>query len=552
MDLCNRYKIHGQSCLLVVGVDQTYTDVMLIRFFEQNGEVSNCIRVADEPNQPNGRVLIQYASERSITRINPDNLGHVPSLNNPAVLWHIRTICEICQEDLGKELAHQYLEELSAVGGSSTSGFVSILQNELRRIQSDASQKTHDTHTTRHSPMLHTEARTDVEHTPRITSGHNRCSFMSEACLPRAHSAVHSPLNLDDSVTNPPSVQRVVVEHVIRNESAQPYISQSKIRTFSGRAPKPNGEVDYEAWRTQVDLLLSDTYVTDSQKVRRILESLVGPAADMVKPLGTTSSPTAYINQLESAFGVVEDGEELFAAFLSSNQNAGEKPSDYLFRLQTLLTRVISRGGVLLEDSNKHLLRQFCRGCWDHTLLIGLQLEQKKSSPSSFPDLLLLLRTEEDRRSAKLDRMKKHLGSSKAAAHAHTVYGLPTCDNSTEVPAERKQQDETQKLVNEIAELRKQVATLSTRNEVNTNFSQPSRNPLETSCMVTNASTSRNDAPRFPRPWFCFKCGEDGHIAARCSNAPNPVLVYQKNAELKRKRETQRAQQADVFSMPLN
>lgn len=59
----------------------------------------------------------------------------------------------------------------------------------------------------------------------------------------------------------------------------------------------------------------------------------------------------------------MEDGEELFATFLSSNQNSGEKPSTYLNTLQGLLTKAISRGGVDAKDSNKHLLRQFCRGC---------------------------------------------------------------------------------------------------------------------------------------------------------------------------------------------
>lgn len=76
----------------------------------------------------------------------------------------------------------------------------------------------------------------------------------------------------------------------------------------------------------------------------------MGPAADMAKPLWTISAPHAYVNQLESAFGVVKDGEGFFVKFLSANQNAGEKPSDYLFRLQTFLTKVISRGVVLLEE----------------------------------------------------------------------------------------------------------------------------------------------------------------------------------------------------------
>ncbi|XP_060780329.1 uncharacterized protein LOC132888274 [Neoarius graeffei] len=360
MDLCNRYGVHGQCCLVVVGVDEISTEEMIISFFEQNGKISKCIRIPDEPGQPNGRALIVYASETSITKINPDTLGHIPSPNDPAILWHVRTIRDICQEDLGKELAHQYLEELSAIGGSATSGYASILERELRRIQSQASEKTLSGPSPRCSPMPHTENGMNVEAAHSMGS---QCNSRPPSVLPSSnHSTVHSPLSLGSDVLNPPSVQRVIVEHVIRNDSAPLYTGQSKVRTFSGRLPKPNGEVDYDAWKSQVELLLSDAHVTDSQKVRKILESLVGPAADMVKPLGITSVPHAYVNQLESAFGVVEDGEELFAKFLNASQNAGEKPSDYLFRLQTLLTKVVLEGESFLKSQTDSYSGSFAEG----------------------------------------------------------------------------------------------------------------------------------------------------------------------------------------------
>lgn len=113
--------------------------------------------------------------------------------------------------------------------------------------------------------------------------------------------------------------------------------------------------------------------------MRKILESLLSPAVDVVKPLGISSPPDAYVTQLDSAFGVLDDGEDFFAAFLSSNQNSGEKPSAYLSRLHSLLTRAISRGGASAENSNSQLLRQFCS--WDQSIIIGLQLECKNSDP---------------------------------------------------------------------------------------------------------------------------------------------------------------------------
>ena len=203
------------------------------------------------------------------------------------------------------------------------------------------------------------------------------------AGVPPSIRSINPPL-IDESMFNPPHIQKVVVEHIMRSEPQPPSYSQSRIRTFSGKSPKPNGEVDYEAWRTQVELLLGDVSVSENKKLRRILESLLSPATDIVKPLGTGSPLRSYLDQLEAAFGVVEYGEELFASFLSSNQNTGEKPSMYLNRLNVSLTKAILRGGVNAKDSNKHLLQQFCSGCWDQSLIVSLQLEHQKSSPPSF------------------------------------------------------------------------------------------------------------------------------------------------------------------------
>ncbi len=56
-------------------------------------------------------------------------------------------------------------------------------------------------------------------------------------------------------------------------------------------------------------------------------------------------------------------------------QGAGEKPSAYLQRLQVALTLAVKMGGVPASETNRHLLNQFCRGCWDNNLISDLQLK---------------------------------------------------------------------------------------------------------------------------------------------------------------------------------
>jgi len=159
---------------------------------------------------------------------------------------------------------------------------------------------------------------------------------------------------------------------------------------------------------------------------------LLPPAADVVRGLRPESPPSAYLQMLDSAFGTVEDGEELFAQFLNTLQDLGEKPSTYLHRLRVALNLAVKRGGVAPEEVDKHLLKQFRRGCWDNALLSTLQLEQKKDSPPSFPELLLMLRTEEDRQQTKASRMKKTHRCHKAASPGPVSGGMCLCRAKTE------------------------------------------------------------------------------------------------------------------------
>ncbi len=146
------------------------------------------------------------------------------------------------QERLCRELAQRYLDELNTIPGSGRAAFLLALQKELQSVQlhsSDLQAAEAGPHTTVHSPSPHDSGRTNVELNPAE-------SIAAQTTVPNFSPSYvsQSPVHIDESMLNPPQIQKVVVEHVIRNESAHSPLRQSRIRTFSGRTPKPNGKVD--------------------------------------------------------------------------------------------------------------------------------------------------------------------------------------------------------------------------------------------------------------------------------------------------------------------
>jgi len=57
-----------------------------------------------------------------------------------------------------------------------------------------------------------------------------------------------------------------------------------------------------------------------------------------------------YLEILDSAFGTVKDGDELFAKYLNTMQDNGEKPSAYLQELQVMLNTTFRRERVTASD----------------------------------------------------------------------------------------------------------------------------------------------------------------------------------------------------------
>lgn len=262
---------------------------------------------------------------------------------------------------------------------------------------------------------------------------------------------------------DPPSMQKVVVEHIVRtNDTATLQHTSFRLIFFSGKVPRPVNKPDFDIWRASVQFLLDDPSISGLSRTRRKFDSLLPPAADVIKPMSLQSSPSAYLELLESVYGSVEDGDELLAKkFMTMLQNPGEKPSSYLHWLRVMLSIIVRRGGISESEQNRCLVRQFCRGCWDNELIASLELEKKKNNPPPFAELVVSIRTEEDWQASKEDRMRSHFGFNehsnapklRTATHQMSAYSHDAAGGAAE---------EVDNMRSQISELHARVAAIQT------------------------------------------------------------------------------------------
>lgn len=529
------------NSVIISGLTDTESDEELFDALKRYGSFAKTVRIDDKESEFYQNVIIEYNSNQALQTLE-QKLPYTHQLSSePSVKYHVRALASVFTQQLGSSITKSYLDRLREIAKLSGNNFESILSEMLSQVSADLPPE----------PAVSGSTGENTCEKPYWASPdgnfdpiRNPPSQIDDVpSQPTPINLIEPTLRTSSKILNPPEVQRLVVEHVVRSSEvvAQGQI-QPRLRVFSGKCPRPGNEVDYDIWRSSVEFILKDPSLSDLHASRRILDSLLPPAADVIKHLNPESPPSAYLQLLDSAFGAVEDGDELLAKFMNTLQDAGERPSTYLYRLQSALSATVKRDGIVPAEADRHLLKQFCRGCWDNDLIAELRLEQKRNNPPSFAQLLLMLRTEEDRHTAKATRMKQHLGSSKQRAFMHSQKAWISAElEQDEAPSVSPLETETRKLKKQIVKLQSQLANLAVRpkhpkrapsQEVVKRPAPPDQRKSGAAASVVPVNKKPTDRPR---PWYCFTCGEDGHIASTCSSEPNPELVATKRRLLREK-----------------
>lgn len=628
MEIVKRENIDIQKAVIVSGLTFSDPDLEIEVSLIKYGSIKRNVVIDDPNSEHHHSTIVEFSHESAMHNLESSLPLTIRSTLDTNVVFHVRSLRSVYTSTTSGNVTEGYLEELRAIAQDSGKTVQEVLQCELQKIsvlmfpENESTRPEQEIEQPANDSGMHvsTSPVSNQEYQPSVNvqQGQAETTVMSSPLLsvplqehenpakesipakspyhmrsPNASVAETMSLNIPTSALNPPGIQRVVMEHVVRTSDTLPSPHVSfRLKAFSGRSPRPSHEPDFDTWRASVDFLLNDKSLSDLHKTGKILDSLLPPASDVVKHIGPYASPSECLELLESVYGSVEDGDELFAKFIGALQNQGEKPSSYLHRLHVMLSAAIRRGGVAAAERNRCLLKQFCRGCWDNSLITDLQLEGKRVTSPSFAELVVLIRTAEDKQTLKEERMRKHLGLNRqapiplklrTATHQQFVYCSNVPEDSTdEVPGQlsakqksaksksKAEQSEVETLKKEVAKLQAQITVMKTepvRKEKTSptveEFSELRQKIAELQAhLVPRVQGEYRESPALstfpakyrpkpmepevnkdvrhiwqsysrPRPGYCFHCGEDGHLAVNCENEPNPRKVEEKRRELR-------------------
>ncbi|XP_070408024.1 paraneoplastic antigen Ma2 homolog [Nothobranchius furzeri] len=363
---------------------------------------------------------------------------------------------------------------------------------------------------------------------------------------------------------NSEAIIRAVGELMVRTNKQTESHPYRRLRTFSGVSPTPAGEEALDIWLEHATLLVDEGECPSKEKRRRILESLKGPALEIIQAVRLTqpdASSQDYIEAIETSFGRVKSAEELYLSFRALHQQPGERLSEFLRRVERSLVKVVQGGGLPFSAANKARLEQLVKGSTSELMLLQLKIRERLDSPPLFLNLLREVMEEEGRQAAKQSHtpskchqrvrtvqvekekefeavtqreLQAQIRELRAQLEERNPAGVqPQSECSLKPPTEKpKQKSDSQ---SEIRSLRKQVKALE--NKMSVMAVKSTSDPPE----QHSAQSRVHKAVSCPRPdsfkasssrerddYFCYKCGENGHIATRCTAPENPQKVIRK------------------------
>lgn len=347
------------------------------------------------------------------------------------------------------------------------------------------------------------------------------------------------------------SLLRALGEFFDKTKPSSEQSSFRRLRLFSGTLPTPAGEEQFEHWVEQARLMIEESDCPLKEKRRRLMESLKGPALEIVKAVRASNpdvAPEKCLEALEHVFGTVESGDDLYFAFRSMQQQSGETLSEFLRRLERKLDKVVQRGGLPPECADKARVEQLLRGAVGADLmLVNLRLRERKAEPPTFLELLKEVRIEEEYESsrkklspavqcvhakpdAEIQSLKaeiKELKSLVATAATKSEKAEPECAEKTPTSTHASPRSEST-ADSELTALRKQMKRL--QKKVGKQVKERGTTSVVATVEASNATASRppRRSQKDAEESFCYRCGEGGHFAGKCRNPENTAKVIKK------------------------
>lgn len=235
MDFIQRSGIKIPNAVIVCGAtDVADQEEQVLDFLKKYGYIERVLRISDISSEFYQNLIVEFSSGQTLESLE-QLLPHELAVQGD--LYEVKALGSVYTANIAKT----YLAELRDLAKLSGREYGEVLREMMSQMSGDietmqpmaAEPDAAHIETTVLTPqsVTHPELRYPLSDTPQIS---NTMGVTDPVPIVQERRA--SSLSVRD--LNPPEIQRVVVEHIVRREA-----SLIRLRSFSGKTPRPNNEL---------------------------------------------------------------------------------------------------------------------------------------------------------------------------------------------------------------------------------------------------------------------------------------------------------------------
>lgn len=218
MEVVEQECVKVPNAILITGITETEVDEEILDFVKQYGSINRTIPVSDTSPESKKSLIVEFNSGLAVRTLRTMLPYVQQAQDDPEVSFHVTALSDIYVQKLGETTTQTYLNELEALASRSGESFEDVLKGMLVHIHERVVPKPYS------EPALaeaddtlpaHSTAPSQTDFTPKQSQVPTNAARHCTVPLASAAAGPESP-SLTVSDLNPPAVQKVVVEHLIR------------------------------------------------------------------------------------------------------------------------------------------------------------------------------------------------------------------------------------------------------------------------------------------------------------------------------------------------
>lgn len=216
MEIVSQESFEIPCSVVVSGLTNTDSDEEVTAYLQRHGSIKRFLRVDDPKSEFHRHIIVEFTQSTAMESLGPLLPVKLQNPSHPDIVFEVKSLASVYASAARSKATRAFMEQLHDIARLSGNSVEQMLKEELAHLASprvSSLLSSSQTESVNQRPTASEPPRyADQSHTPSIPTKNLTDLNLTSPIPVITDSPTQSTIDV-----NPPNIQRVVVEHVVRS-----------------------------------------------------------------------------------------------------------------------------------------------------------------------------------------------------------------------------------------------------------------------------------------------------------------------------------------------